>query len=128
MEFDDYQKETHQFILNDDIKYRIDDLDKDSLKDLVKVLRKDLLIARFALGLTEEAGEVAGKVKKYLRGDFSLEELKKHIKKESGDAQWYLSELNSIFGNKLSDIAQQNLDKLADRRKRGKIHGDGDDR
>lgn len=116
MKFDDYQKKTHQFFVNDGIKYNVDNTNK------------DLLISRLALGLVGEAGEIAEKVKKYLRGDFPLEDLKKHISKEAGDQLWYLSEFLSIFDVKLSDIAQQNLDKLTDRRKRGKILGSGDDR
>ena len=116
MKFNDYQNKTHQFFVSDGVKYNVDNTNK------------DLLIARLALGLVGEAGEIAEKVKKYLRGDFPLEDLKKHISKEAGDQLWYLSEFLSIFDIKLSDIAQQNLDKLADRRKRGQIIGSGDDR
>lgn len=116
MKFDDYQNETHQFFIDDGIKYGVDNSNK------------DLLISRLALGIAGEAGEIAEKVKKYLRGDFSLEELKKQVTKEAGDLQWYLSEFLSIFNIKLNDIAQQNLNKLADRRKRGKIIGSGDER
>lgn len=116
MKFDDYQNETHQFFVDDGKKYK------------VKNDNKDLLIARLALGICGEAGEIAEKVKKYLRGDYPLENLKKHVSKEAGDKLWYLSEFLSIFDIKLSDVAQQNLDKLADRRKRGVIIGSGDDR
>lgn len=114
--FDDYQNKTHQFFVSDGEKYK------------VKNDNKKLLVARLALGICGESGEIAEKVKKYLRGDYPLKDLKKKISKEAGDKLWYLSEFLSIFNIKLSDVAQQNLDKLADRRKRGVIIGDGDDR
>lgn len=116
MKFDDYQSKTHQFFVSDGKRYK------------VKNDNKDLLIARLALGICGESGEIAEKVKKYLRGDYPLKDLKEHVRKEAGDKLWYLSEFLSVFNIKLSDVAQQNLDKLADRRKRGKIIGSGDDR
>ncbi len=116
MKFDDYQDETHRLFLIDGETYK------------VKNDNKDLLIARMALGICGESGEIAEKVKKYLRGDYPLEDLKKYVSKEAGDKLWYLSEFLSIFDIKLSDIAQENLDKLAGRRKRGTILGNGDDR
>lgn len=116
MKFDDYQDKTHKFFLIDVETYN------------VQKENKDLVLARLALGLTEEAGEIAGKVKKYLRGDYDFEELKKQVSKEAGDQLWYLNEILSVLDLKLSDIAQQNLDKLADRRKRGVILGSGDHR
>ena len=62
-----------------------------------------------ALGLVNEAGEVAGKVKKRIRGDgVPLEE----IGKEIGDVLWYCAVLAHDLGMSLDDIAKQNLDKL----------------
>jgi len=116
MKFDDYQKETHQFFVGDGIKYGVDNSNE------------DLLISRLALGIAGEAGEIAEKVKKYLRGDFDSNILKAEISKEAGDLLWYLSEFLATFDLKLSDVAQENLDKLADRRRRGKIIGNGDER
>lgn len=116
MKFDNYQNKSHRFFISDGIKYGVNNSNK------------DLLIARLALGIAGESGELAEKVKKYLRGDFTIDVLKEHISKEAGDALWYLSEFLMTFDLKLSNIAQQNLDKLADRRKRGTIIGSGDDR
>lgn len=116
MKFDDYQDKTHKFFLIDVDTYN------------VQKENKDLVLSRLVLGLNEEAGEIAGKVKKYLRGDFDFEELKKQVSKEAGDQLWYLNETLSILDLKLSDIAQENLDKLAGRRKRGTILGSGDNR
>ena len=85
----------------------------------------DGCIAYPALGLVSEAGEVAGKVKKRLRGDgVALTE----IGKEIGDVLWYCAALAHDLGMTLDDIAQQNLDKLADRAARGVLRGNGDNR
>ena len=116
MKFDDYQDKTHKFFLIDVETYKVENDNR------------DLVLSRLVLGLNEEAGEIAGKVKKYLRGDFDREELKKRVSKEAGDQLWYLNEVLSTLDLKLSDIAQENLDKLAGRRKRGTILGTGDDR
>lgn len=83
-----------------------------------------------ALGLSNEAGEVLGKIKKVLRdknGEFTTEECEK-IGAEIGDTLWYIAALANDLGLKLEDIAQNNLTKLADRHSRGKIQGDGDNR
>lgn len=80
------------------------------------------------LGLAGEAGELANKVKKILRGDENREELIEGIKGEMGDVLWYLAALSDDLGVELSDIADQNLEKLRSRYARGKILGGGDNR
>ena len=82
------------------------------------------------LGLTGEAGEVANKVKKIIRdgSDSKDERLVSEIKSEIGDCLWYIAVLASDFDIKLSDIASANLEKLANRKKKGTIHGSGDTR
>lgn len=78
--------------------------------------------------LNGEAGEVAELIGKAFReGHVSPETLEK-LFKELGDIMWYVSELATLCGFKLQDIMQGNLDKLADRKERGVIHGYGDDR
>ena len=83
-----------------------------------------------ALGLTNEAGEVAGKIKKIFRDkDGVMEEGDiLALKSELGDVLWYLAQLATELGLSLDEIASHNVDKLQDRLSRGKIHGDGDDR
>jgi NTP pyrophosphatase (non-canonical NTP hydrolase) len=80
------------------------------------------------LGLAGEAGELANKVKKILRGDANRDELIEGIKGEMGDVLWYLSALSDDLGVELGDIAEQNLEKLRSRYERGKILGGGDNR
>lgn len=83
-----------------------------------------------ALGLANEAGEVAGKVKKLIRDhNFQLTfEFVEDISKEMGDTLWYLARLADELGLKLDDLAQDNLDKLADRKDRDVLGGSGDKR
>lgn len=87
--------------------------------------------AYLALGLVGESGEVAEKVKKFLRGDdgevFS-DERKEDIKKELGDVLWYLARLSDELNITLSDIAQLNHDKLMSRKEHNTIKGSGDSR
>ena len=52
----------------------------------------------------------------------------KDLQKEAGDILWQLAGLCRVMGWSLEDIAQQNLDKLADCQRRGKIDGEGDNR
>ena len=84
-----------------------------------------------ALGLAGEAGEVANKVKKFIRDGADKEsfEVKKvEIASEIGDVLWYCAALAHDLGFNLSEIAAENYSKLSGRSQRGTIGGDGDDR
>ena len=84
-----------------------------------------------SLGLAGEAGEVANKVKKFIRDGADKEafEVKKiEIASEIGDVLWYCAALAHDLGFNLADIAQENYTKLSIRASRGKLGGDGDDR
>ena len=85
-----------------------------------------------ALGLAGETGEVLEIIKKMIRdkgGVFeNTQEDREKLKKELGDVLWYLSALAFYNDIKLEDIAKTNLEKLASRQRRDKIHGSGDDR
>ena len=81
-----------------------------------------------ALGLCGEAGEVADKIKKTIRGDSSLVNVTGSIADELGDVLWYLAILADDLGVPLEDIAYWNVDKLQRRMKSNKIKGDGDNR
>lgn len=78
-----------------------------------------------ALGLCGEAGEVAEKIKKYLR-DGVLNDLE--VAKELGDVLWYIANLAEDLGYDLAEVADLNLEKLADRMNRNVIKGNGDNR
>jgi NTP pyrophosphatase (non-canonical NTP hydrolase) len=82
------------------------------------------------LGLTGEAGEVAEKIKKILRdkGGKIGDEDKEAIKKELGDVLWYLAQIATELGLTLEEVAEANIEKLASRHGRDKIHGEGDNR
>jgi NTP pyrophosphatase (non-canonical NTP hydrolase) len=84
-----------------------------------------------ALGLTSEAGEVAGKVKKLIRDGEDKEgfELKKiAIAQEIGDVLWYCAMMAREVGVPLNTIMRENLEKLHSRKARGTLQGSGDDR
>ena len=97
-------------------------------------------------GLVAEVGELADKVAKAKRkgiisisSDMILPALTPPTKeefngfvegfvKELGDVLWFTALLAKMSGLSLEEVAQLNLDKLADRAKRGVIIGEGDNR
>jgi NTP pyrophosphatase (non-canonical NTP hydrolase) len=81
-----------------------------------------------ALGLAEEAGEVAGKIKKMMRDNIQLEDQKEKIEAEMGDVLWYLAALAHDCGLSLQVIAEKNIEKLKARQSAGTLHGEGDNR
>ena len=82
------------------------------------------------LGLANEAGEVAGKVKKIFRDKNGVigEAEREALKGELGDVLWYLAQVCTELGLSLDEVAGHNLEKLFDRLERGKIGGEGDNR
>jgi NTP pyrophosphatase (non-canonical NTP hydrolase) len=89
---------------------------------------KDLL--HWVLGINGEAGEVAEKVKKIIRdknGEINDTD-KQELAKEIGDVLWYLAVLADYLDVSLDTIANQNLEKLLSRKKRGVLGGSGDNR
>lgn len=82
------------------------------------------------LGLTNEAGEVAGKVKKIFRdkgGKISAED-REALKYELGDVLWYLTQICTELDLTLEEVASANIEKLFSRLERGQLHGEGDKR
>jgi NTP pyrophosphatase (non-canonical NTP hydrolase) len=82
------------------------------------------------LGLADESGEVAGKIKKVLRdhGGKVSPEIREALKQELGDVLWYLTQIATSLNYTLEEIAEANIRKLADRLERGVIGGSGDNR
>lgn len=80
----------------------------------------------YFLGLTEEAGEVAGLRKRFLRdeGNVSYEKLTKEL----GDVLWYVAMIAHKYNLSLEDVATDNIKKLEDRMQRGVIKGEGSNR
>jgi NTP pyrophosphatase (non-canonical NTP hydrolase) len=78
------------------------------------------------LGLNGEAGEVAERVKKDIRGDDPDEPL--DIGDEIGDVLWYLVRVCDEMGYSFDAVARRNVRKLTDRKDRGVLKGSGDDR
>ena len=77
------------------------------------------------IGLANEVGELLGKHKKKIRGDYvnfadKLDEL--------GDVCWYLARLFDHYGVSHTEVLHRNFVKLTDRQNRGVIHGEGDKR
>lgn len=100
-----------------------------------KIYEPEIGLTYTVLGLTGEAGEVAEKIKKYLRDDFASYKQgvipgykKEEISKEIGDVLWYLAALTGELGLDLDKIAKENIEKLEDRKKRGVLSGSGDNR
>ena len=82
-----------------------------------------------ATGLAAEAGEVAGLTAKAIRGDYiGIGLSEEALVKELGDVLWFVAQFATELGVDLEKVAEQNLLKLEDRQKRGKIRGSGDDR
>lgn len=123
MTLDDYQKKAMKFAKFSSLDYPFD-------------------------GLCEEVGEVSGKLAKAQRKwgmckESVLEnihggidevmseqeiELRHDLKKELGDCLWMLQACASNLNMILSEIAEENLNKLNDREQRGVIVGSGDNR
>ena len=80
------------------------------------------------LGLTNEAGEVAGKVKKIFRDKNGVisEEDRQALKGELGDVLWYLAQICTELDLSLEEVAHANLEKLFSRLERCTIKGSGD--
>ena len=77
-------------------------------------------------GLAGEVGELASLFAKHWRGDCDFNH--DHVAAELGDVLWFVAMLADDICCNLSDVAQNNLDKLADRANRGKLKGNGDNR
>lgn len=85
-----------------------------------------------AMGLGNEAGEVMGKVKKWLRGDDGdgamSDERKLALRDELGDVLWYLAVLANDLELSLDEVAKVNIGKLKSRKDGNVLKGDGDKR
>jgi NTP pyrophosphatase (non-canonical NTP hydrolase) len=128
MEFKDYQEKalrTAVFTNDGNVVFESSSIEDSSLSYTTNM---DFIYP--LLGLVGETGEVAEKIKKIIRdkkGILTLEE-RLELKKELGDVLWYLAVLAATLKLDLNGIAEANLDKLASRKERDKLHGEGDNR
>ena len=83
----------------------------------------DLELYYLSLGLTSEAGEVAGKIKKLIRdGKLDIG----NLAYELGDCFWYLARLCDAIGYEPEDILTININKLLKRKENNTLTGSGD--
>jgi len=86
------------------------------------------------LALGEEAGEVQGKVAKFIRKsqqgvtDDMVKQLRMDVAKELGDLLYQVSETARQFNFSLQEIVDMNVGKLLDRQARNVLVGEGDNR
>ena len=88
------------------------------------------------LALAEEVGELTRVYSKAIRGDARYvteeegftDEALEMLAKELGDVLWTLCAVASENNMSMNDIAKMNLEKLTNRKVKGIIKGDGDDR
>jgi NTP pyrophosphatase (non-canonical NTP hydrolase) len=84
-----------------------------------------------ALGLAGESGEIAEKVKKWIRDEGGEEmsiDRRDALLGELGDPLWYIAALADDLGFSLQDVVDFNVSKLTSRKARGVLKGSGDNR
>lgn len=114
-----YREGIYSFLLRD-----LDAVPKDSL--VYRFLRLAYCVGK----LNGEAGEVGEEVFKALRDDGGIftEERLRRIRKELGDDLWYVSQICNELDFSMSEIMQENIDKLQERKQKNTLHGSGSDR
>jgi NTP pyrophosphatase (non-canonical NTP hydrolase) len=93
----------------------------------------DTSLMYLTLGLCGESGEVAEKIKKYVRENGPLQNTypthyKEALIRELGDVLWYLANLAKVLNVPLNDVARKNIEKIQKRLENNTIKGEGDDR
>ncbi|MDQ5972147.1 MAG: hypothetical protein QG553_306 [Patescibacteria group bacterium] len=84
----------------------------------------------WAMGISGESGEILEKWKKIVayKDGVVTDDDTKELKKELGDVVWYVAVMAHSLGLSFDEVMQLNIDKLADRKKRGVQKGRGDNR
>ena len=83
-------------------------------------------LAYTGLKLAGEAGETAEKIGKAYRDNNGIIADEAGFMRELGDVLFYVVKLAHLRGYKMSDVIKFNVEKLLDRKARGKMHGEGD--
>lgn len=91
---------------------------------------EDRALEYVLLGLAGEAGELCNKSKEVLRDDKCVLSRDKRLAMidEAGDVMFYMARLAHELGTDLDHIMRANVDKLASRKRRGVLGGEGDRR
>ena len=95
------------------------------------IFPKEKALEYITLGLCGEAGEIANKATKLIRDGAEIEgynDKLNQIGAELGDVLWYCAMLAKEVDMNLGSIMEGNLEKLADRKARNRLQGDGDNR
>ena len=124
----DFEEDTEAYLQEDDEEEMSQWYEFDAYQDFTDetaIYPPEKGLEYVALGLASEAGEFAGKVKKMIRDNkYDLEAMASEL----GDVLWYVARAAAELDLHLSDIAQENVEKLKSRMERGKLKGSGDDR
>jgi NTP pyrophosphatase (non-canonical NTP hydrolase) len=121
-QFDDYQYFTGTTALFDEMIVRtLEGFDNGFLP--VKALYLSNTI-------NEEAGELAGHVKRWVRDDAGVltGERREALVKELGDLTYYIAQFADLMSVDFGQVIEVNVAKLTSRKERGQIKGSGDNR
>jgi NTP pyrophosphatase (non-canonical NTP hydrolase) len=90
----------------------------------------EMSLPLYAIGFCEEAGEVAGKVKKLYRDDGGCisPERREAILHELGDTVYYMARIIEALNSSFEEVEAMNRAKLNSRAQRGVLKGSGDNR
>lgn len=86
---------------------------------------------RIVLGILGELGELSEVEKKFHRGDEKYQDgemMRDRVESELGDLLYYIAMKANLYDIDLDDVLVRNVLKLEDRKARGVIMGDGEDR
>ena len=132
MNFNEYQEFTRSLaVYNTDVVLEAVDRSDDTSPARIDVWMPYLYPA---MAIGEEAGEVLGKIAKFVRKSQAgvtedmVSQLRLDVAKELGDVLYQVSETARQFQWTLDDIVTMNQDKLTDRKDRGVLVGEGDNR
>ena len=114
-----------------DYQYRMSDIYKQTKPDFTHEAGSDIGLLYAALALNGEAGEVAEKVKRIVRGDYaelSIDEVRAKVRGELGDVLYCVCMVCAELGLELNDVMLSSVVKFESRLRRGVLQGEGDER
>lgn len=114
-----------------DYQRRMNAIYKQTRPDFTYGAGNDMGLLYAALALNGEAGEVAEKVKRIVRGDYkgmSVDEVRAKVQGELGDVLYCVCMVCAEMGLDLNDVMLSSVMKFESRLKRGVLQGEGDDR